>query len=256
MHPILFQLGEFYIYSYGFFIAVGAAAGFAYMARRGKTELGLTFDQANALFLLIFIAAFIGGKVFLFFEDMSYYVEHPTKLLTGRGFVFYGSFLFAIPVMLWFFAKNRLPVLQMLDIMAITTCLVHAFGRIGCFFAGCCHGIPTESWLGVTFTSEACYAEPLNVPLHPTQLYEAGFIFLLMISLLTLRNRKSFHGQLFFLYLMGYAIGRFIIEYFRGDLDRGFIIKDVLSHSQLISLLIFVSVAVLYFTRRRTAAKA
>src|SRR5262245_58984475 len=135
MHPVLFEIGGLKVYSYGFLIALGAMAGIAYLAIRGKKELGLTFDQANSLFLYIFLAALIGGKVFLFFEDPSEYLEHPKKLFTGKGFVFYGAFLVAIPTMFWFFRKNKLPTYAMLDIMAITTCLVHMFGRLGCFMA-------------------------------------------------------------------------------------------------------------------------
>ena len=71
MHPVLFELGAIKVYSYGVFIALGAIAGVWYMAVRGKSELGLTFDQANSLFLFIFAAAFVGGKLFLFFEDPS-----------------------------------------------------------------------------------------------------------------------------------------------------------------------------------------
>jgi phosphatidylglycerol:prolipoprotein diacylglycerol transferase len=239
MHPILFKLGSITIYSYGFLIAVGVVCGVAYLAIRGKKEVGLTFDQANNLFLLIFIAALVGGKVFLFFENPSSYLENPRRLFTGSGFVFYGSFLFAVPTMLWFFKKNKLPVYQMLDIMAIVTCLVHMFGRMGCFMAGCCHGKPTTSWFGVTFTDPACQAEPLNTPLYPTQLMEAGFILLVMISLLAIWQRKQFHGQLFMLYLLLYALGRFVLEYFRGDEVRGFVIKDYVSHSQFIALVIF-----------------
>jgi phosphatidylglycerol---prolipoprotein diacylglyceryl transferase len=235
MHPVLFELGGVKVYSYGFMIALGAIAGVAYMAIRGKKEVGLTFDQANSLFLFIFIAAFVGGKVFLFFEDPSFYLNAPGKLLKGRGFVFYGSFLFAIPTMLWFFRKRRLNPYKMLDVMAITTCLVHMFGRVGCFLAGCCYGTPTDSFFGVSFTDPACYADPKNVPLHPTQLYEASYIFFVMIGLLILRNHRQFYGQLFLLYLILYAAGRSILEIFRGDDERGYVVKDLISHSQLIA---------------------
>lgn len=238
MHPVLFKLGGLTIYSYGFLIAVGVVCGVAYLAIRGKKEVGLTFDQANNLFLLIFIAALVGGKVFLFFENPSAYVANPGRLFTGSGFVFYGSFLFAVPTMLWFFKRNKLPVYQMLDIMAIVTCLVHMFGRIGCFMAGCCHGKPTASWFSVIFTDPACQAEPLNTPLYPAQLMEAGFILLVMVLLLFIRQRKQFHGQLFGLYLLLYALGRFVLEYFRGDEVRGFVIEGYVSHSQFIALII------------------
>jgi phosphatidylglycerol---prolipoprotein diacylglyceryl transferase len=246
MHPILFEVGGITIYSYGFMIAIGAIAGVAYMAVQGKKDVGLSFDQANTLFLLIFLAAFIGGKVFLFFEEPSLYVNEPKRLLAGRGFVFYGSFLFAVPTMIWFFHKHKIHAQKMLDVMAITTCLVHVFGRIGCYLAGCCYGKPTDSFLGVTFTDPVCMANPKGVPLHPTQLYEAGFILLVLIGLLYLRDRRKFNGQLFLTYLLCYALGRFVLEYFRGDEQRGFIIKNILSHSQLIALNVFAIVCYVY----------
>ncbi|MBL0743810.1 prolipoprotein diacylglyceryl transferase [Chryseolinea lacunae] len=246
MYPILFEIGDTAVYSYGFMIALGAMAGVAYLAVRGKREVGLTFDQANTLFLLIFIAAFVGGKAFLFLEDAGFYIQHPRELLTGRGFVFYGSFLFAVPTMLWFFKRQHLPTFAMLDIMAVTTCLVHMFGRIGCFLAGCCYGESTDSIFGVTYTDAKCQASPLGTPLHPTQLYESAYIFAVMLILLWLRGRKKFYGQLFLVYLMLYAAGRFVLEYFRGDLARGFVIDKYLSHSQLIALIILAVVAAIY----------
>ncbi len=246
MHPILFDFFGINIYSYGFFIAVGAIAGVAYMAVRGKKDVGLTFDQANSLFLVIFLAAFVGGKVFLFFEDISFYAQHPGRLVAGRGFVFYGSFLFAMPAMMIFFKKNKLPTYAMLDVMAVTTCLVHMFGRIGCFMAGCCYGKKTDFFLAVTYADQACQASPLNTPLHPTQLYEAAYILAVMVFLLYLRDRKKFYGQLFLVYLILYAVGRFCLEYLRGDQERGLLLNSLISHSQLVATLIIAVVAFTY----------
>lgn len=254
MHPILFELGGITVYSYGFFIALGVVAGVAYLVKQGKKEVGLTFDQANSLFLYLFLAAVVGGKVFLFLEDPGFYINEPRRLFTGRGFVFYGSFIFCVPTMLWYFKKNKLPVYVMLDIMAITTCLVHAFGRIGCFMAGCCYGLPTHSSWGAVFTDPACYAEPKGEHLHPVQLYEAGYIFLVMLVLLFIRERRKFTGQLFLLYLMLYAVGRYVLEFFRGDVKRGFIIDPYLSHSQLIAVLMF-GVALFFYWRRQRGLK-
>lgn len=255
MHPIIFEIGGITVYSYGFMIALGAIAGVVYMTVQGKKEVNLSFDQANTLFLLIFIAAFVGGKVFLFFEDPSHYLGNPKSLLTGRGFVFYGSFLFAVPAMLWFFWKHKLHTYAMLDVMAITTCLVHMFGRIGCFMAGCCYGTVTTSLLGVTYTHEACQANPMHTPLHPTQLYEAAYIFLVMLGLLVIRDRRTFYGQLFLLYLLFYAVGRYVLEFFRGDTARGFIIENVLSHSQFTALLIFAAALYMYRRWRKNGMK-
>ena len=246
MYPVLFEAGGISLYSYGFMIALGSMAGVAYMAIQGKRDVGLSFDQANLLFLAICLAAFVGGKVFLVFENFSYYLAHPGKLLTGSGFVFYGSFLFAIPTMFLFFKKNKLPTYAMLDVMAVTTCLVHMFGRIGCFMAGCCYGKLTDSVLGVTFTDSTCQAQPLHTPLHPTQLYEASYIFVVMVILLVLRRRKKFYGQLFLVYLMLYAIGRFLLEYLRGDTGRGFVVDNYISNSQFVAVVILVTVTVVY----------
>jgi len=247
MHPVLFEIGGITVYSYGVMIAFGVVVAMAYMAIQGKKDVGLKFDQANSLFLLIFAAAFIGGKVFLLLENPSYYFSNPSRLLTGRGFVFYGSFLFAVPTMLWYFKNQKLHVYKMLDVMAVVTCLVHMFGRIGCLMAGCCYGKPTTSSFGIVFTNPSCQAEPLHTPLYPTQLMEAGYILMVMMVLLMVRKfYRKFYGQLFLLYLMLYAVGRSILEIFRGDVERGFIIKDYVSNSQGIALLILIAVLVLY----------
>lgn len=254
MHPILFEVGSITVYTYGFCIAVGALLGFTYMYWQGKKQYGITFDQSNNLFIFLVLAGVIGGKLFMIFEDPALYLSNPKKLLTGSGFVFYGSLLTAVPIMLWYFKKIKVPVLGMLDVMAAVTCIVHGFGRIGCFMAGCCYGLPTDSFLSVIFTSPVCQAEPLHTPLHPTQLYEATFIFTILIVLLTLKSKKQFDGQLFLIYLMVYAIGRGILELFRGDMERGFLIENILSNSQFISLLVF-SVALYFYLRLKPKSK-
>lgn len=254
MHPILFEVGSITVYTYGFCIAVGALLGFTYMYWQGKKQYGITFDQSNNLFIFLVLAGVIGGKLFMIFEDPALYLSNPKKLFTGSGFVFYGSLLTAVPIMLWYFKKIKVPVLGMLDVMAAVTCIVHGFGRIGCFMAGCCYGLPTDSFLSVIFTSPVCQAEPLHTPLHPTQLYEATFIFTILIVLLILKSKKQFDGQLFLIYLMVYAIGRGILELFRGDMERGFLIENILSNSQFISLLVF-SVALYFYLRLKPKSK-
>ena len=245
MHPTLFHLGPVTVYTYGFCIAVGAILGFSYMAWQGKKQFGLSFDKANTLFIMLVLSAVVGGKVFFFFESPSYYLKHFGEMFSGSGFVFYGSLLFCIPAMLYFFKKNNLPVWGMLDIMGMVTCIVHGFGRIGCFNAGCCYGTHTDFFLGVVYSEEKCQA-PLGESLHPVQLYESGFIFLLLGGLWILRNRTQFAGQLFLLYLMAYAAGRSVLELFRGDEARGYVLPGWVSHSQFISLLVIIISTVVY----------
>ncbi len=267
MHPVLFQFdtpsflrGIFpdtiTIYTYGFLIAIGAVLAFFYTARQAKKQYNVPMETTQWLITLLIIAAVVGGKLFIFFEDPSGYLKHPGKLVDNfaNGFVFYGSFIFAIPTMLWFFRHYKLPTLGMLDIIAGTTLIVHGTGRLGCFMAGCCYGVPTDSFLGVTFTNPQCAAEPLNTPLHPTQLYSSLMIFAILAVIIFMKDRKKFDGQLFLLYIMLYAIGRSVIEVFRGDISRGYVIEGVLTNSQFIAGLMFL-VALYFYVKLSKKAK-
>jgi phosphatidylglycerol:prolipoprotein diacylglycerol transferase len=258
MHPVLFRIPwpdflpgpeHLTVHSYGFFIALGILVAYSYTAWRAKTELNIDQDTITSLLIYLVIAAVVGGKVFTWFEDPRYYFSNPSNLIKNfsSGFVFYGSLLFAIPTMLLFFRKKKIPVLQMLDIFAVTAPLVHAFGRVGCFMAGCCHGVPTHSFLGVTFSDPMCAAHPKDVPLHPTQLYSVFMLLLIILVISLIKSRKQFHGQLFLIYLTLYAIGRSIIEVFRGDEGRGYVIDKVLSNSQFISIFVIAGVVYFYF---------
>lgn len=266
MHPVLFSFdtpqflhgvlpSSISIHSYGFLIAIGAIVAFLYMARQSKRQYGLKFEDANTLFLLLLIASIVGGKFFFLFENPSFYLANPKQLISGGGFVFYGSLLFTIPTMYFFFKAHKLPWLGMLDIMAITTCIVHVFGRMGCFGAGCCHGLPYDGPLSVTFTNPASLAEPLNTPLHPTQLYSVFLISVILVILLRIKKRQLFDGQLFISYLILYATGRIVIEIFRGDIKRGFIIENYVSHSQFISFTIITIALIIYYRLYKSAIR-
>jgi phosphatidylglycerol:prolipoprotein diacylglycerol transferase len=118
---------------------------------------------------------------------------------------------------------------------------------MGCFFAGCCYGLPTDGSLYLEFTNELSQA-PLNEHLHPTQLYSVTLLLSIMVVLLMFKRHQRFKGQLFLIYVMFYAVGRAVIEIFRGDEARGYIIEDILTHSQLISLLL-VGATIWYYKR-------
>ena len=258
MHPVLFHIpipeflqgilpAQLTIYAYGALIALGAVAGYIFSSWRAKKELDIPAERIRDLLLFLIIAAFVGGKLFFYFEAPDKYFSNPIKMLqiTSGGFVFYGSLLFAIPVLLWYFKKNNLPSLPLLDIMAITGTIVHFFGRAGCYFAGCCYGVPTEGDWGVMFTHEASKA-PTDVHLHPTQLYSASMILTIGLILWFFKQRKRFDGQIFLIYMALYAFGRSIIEVYRGDEARGYIIDGILSHSQFISLVVIAVIIYIY----------
>lgn len=250
MHPELFhfQLPDFLgnkqvtVYTYAFCIALGCLVTGRYTKRAARKDLGIK-NLSNNFFYLIFIFGFIGGKLFYYLEKPVYYWNNPSLLVDNfsGGFVFYGSFVTIIPMIVLYLKRQNIPVLPMLDILAITTLIVHAFGRFGCFNAGCCYGLPTNSSFGIIFPNTN------NVAVHPTQLYEVYVLLMLLGFLLIIKKHKKFDGQIFLLYLGLYATSRGVLELFRGD-SRGFVIKDILSHSQFIAILLLLST--LYFYKK------
>lgn len=259
MYPQLFRFkspgflegifGEYVtVYSYGVMILLGVVLGFLYTLWRGK-KLGLNLDKTSELFIWAFIAVFVGGKLFFYLEDLSTYIKNPSKMFEniGGGFVFYGSFIFAVPTFIWFLRRNKLPVAETFDIIAVAGTLVHGFGKLGCFMAGCCHGTVCHPAYGVVFTHPKSAAEPLGQPLYPVQLYDAAMVLGITVLLMFLHNRKQFHGQLILLYTLIYGVGRSITEEFRGDEARGFLFGGLLSHSQFIAIIILIVGGYIYW---------
>lgn len=253
MHPELlhFELPEFLsqffgttnfiLYTYATCIILGTLIAAFYTKKRAKKELGIK-QLSNNFFYLIFITGFIGGKLFFYLQDPIYFINNPSELLNNfsGGFVFYGSFVVVIPVVIGYLKKHKIPVLPMLDILAVTTTIVHAIGRFGCFNAGCCYGSPTDSTFGMIFPTSN------HIAVHPTQLYEIGAILSIMAVLIYLKKHRQFEGQIFLTYVFLYAIARGVLELFRGD-ERGFIIENIVSHSQFIALCLLSIVGIIYF---------
>jgi len=242
---------EIVIYSYGFFIALGVLMSFWFAVGRVK-KYSIDSDALASLFMWTIFAAFVGGRLFFFLEDIDKYINDPAKMLriSGGGFVFYGSLIFAVPVMIWWLRKRKVPVRPFLDIVAFIGPIVHSFGRVGCFMAGCCHGVECHNFLGVTFSDPDTLARPMNTPLYPTQLFDIGINLIILAVLIFLSKRKRFAGQLFLVYIVMYAIGRSINEIYRGDEARGFVMGGALSHSQFIAIILFV-IAVFVWVRWR-----
>jgi phosphatidylglycerol:prolipoprotein diacylglycerol transferase len=252
MHPVLFELGSVTIYSYGFFIMLGALAAY-YYALKQAPSIGLTADGASEMALLIIVAAYTGGKIFLWFSDWDYYMQHPRKMISfsGSGFVFYGSFIVCILSLLLFFRYKKIKPAPAFDVLAVCTALVHGAGKIGCLLAGCCYGKVCVPAMGIVYSDPKGQAHPLNTPLYPVQLIDAIIIFSACIFLVRYRLRKKFDGELMLWYIFIYSTARFFTEFLRGDDDRGFI--GPLSQSQWVSVVLLITAGVLYriLLRRR-----
>jgi len=258
MHPVLFELGPATIYTYGVLLAAAYLLGLQLAMHRAKAR-GLDQTRVLDLGIYIIISALVGAKLLLLVTDFRSFTENPRALLdlARSGGVFYGGLILAVIVALWYIRRIGLPLWTTCDVFAPGIALGHVVGRLGCFFAGCCYGKPTTVAWAITFTNPYAAANvgtPLNIPLHPTQLYEAAAEALILVVLLTTESRgRRFAGRTFWLYMLLYAISRYIIEMFRGD-PRGTVF--VFSTSQFISvILVPLSIAMLiYLGRRATPA--
>lgn len=251
MHPILGSVptpwGDVTIYTYGVLVAIGVLLALFYARYYGRCA-GLDPDRVWNLGIYMVLAALIAAKLWLVVVEGNYYAQHPRDIFTRgtlqSGGTFYGGLIGAVLVMVVYRRFQRIPFLPYADAYAAGLPLGHAIGRLGCFAAGCCYGKPTWLPWAVTFTSPAAAAlvgTPLNVPLHPTQLYESFAEFLNFAILIGLARRQRFKGEIFSAFLMLYGFERFLIEFVRGDPDRTLFLRGRFSLMQVVSVgLIFL----------------
>lgn len=255
MHPILFDLGGFTIYAYGVLLASAYLLGLQFALVRARRR-GLDGQRVMDLGIWIIISALVGAKLLLLIVDFKQLTQHPRDLLglARSGGVFYGGLIAAVVVALFYLRRHKLPLWTTTDVFAPGIALGHVVGRLGCLMAGCCFGRPTSVPWAITFTDPAAMANvgtPLGVPLHPTQLYEAGAEALILVFLLAFERRgRPFPGRTFWSYLLLYGVSRFVIEFYRGD-SRGMVF-DALSTSQFVSIILVpVSIVMLVALSRR-----
>lgn len=261
MYPKLFQIGPLPIYTYGVLLTTALLVAITVTARLGEKD-GISRSVIWDLGFVNIVSAIIGAKFLMVLTALGYYLHNPGRLFSieflQAGGVFYGGLIGAILGSVWFARRHPgLRFWRIADVAAPSIALGQSIGRLGCFSAGCDYGSPTHVPWAVTFTNEMAakmVGTPLHVPLHPYQLYESATTFLLFLGLLWAHRRRSFAGQTFLLYLGGYAILRFFLEFFRGDADRGFVFHGLLSTSQFISLLILPAAVVAYAYLRRRGA--
>lgn len=252
MHPILVEFGFIKIFTYGLLVATGFFVGIVLAARQGQKE-GLDPQKILDLCFYLLIASILGGRLLYVIVEYKHFVANPIEVVKfwKGGLVYYGGLIAAVGVAWYCMQKFELPFWKTADVLAPSIAIGQAIGRWGCFFAGCCYGVRTDAPWAITFTNPDSLA-PLNVPLHPTQIYLSLNALVIFGVLMWMRNRKQFDGQVLLTYGMLYSIGRFIIEFFRGD-ERGFAIPDMLSTSQFIGLFV-LGLSILFWVRRKSNA--
>jgi phosphatidylglycerol---prolipoprotein diacylglyceryl transferase len=300
MHPTLIQLGELGLHTYGVSIAVGFVVAILLGVRSAQRQ-GISVERILDLSFWILVSSLLGSRaLYLITEAGTYYricvgadleesrglgrilldCTRPLHLWEG-GLVFYGGLICAVVVSIWYTRHHQMNFLRVADLCSPLIALGHFFGRLGCFAAGCCYGkVTARASLGLSFPlpsvayqemlRDGLFDPALNLtpPLYPTQLYESLAELVIFLFLLWVSQRKRFHGQVLATYLLAYPAVRFLLEIFRADPDRRYVVAlqtpwlnevlglplhspSLLSTSQLISLLLVIAAAALLIWQRR-----
>jgi phosphatidylglycerol:prolipoprotein diacylglycerol transferase len=251
--PILFQFGEFSIHTFGLLVGLGFISGL-WLASRLARQSGLKSDLVYELAVpWILIGSLLGARI-------VYVISYWDRDFAGRawfepfqvwrgGLVFYGGLIGGALAAIVRLRMLRQPLWRYGDCLAPGIALGHVFGRFGCLLNGCCFGHPTDVPWAIRFPVGTT---PGNLPVHPTQIYEAVLNLGLAAGLAWFHRRRRFDGQVFALYLLGYSLVRAFTEWFRGDYDvRSAPLQGILTPGQATGIAIFLGGLGLYFVLRR-----
>jgi len=231
-----FQAFGLTIPMYGVMSAVGMLAAFVLLGFTRK-HTRFSEDQALSAAIWAILAGFIGAKVLYWLVEIDQIIADPSYLIhtLREGFVFYGALIGGLAGVAIYSLIRKLPFFSLTDYFIPALVIGHAFGRIGCVFAGCCYGMECESPISIVFPAGS--AAPAGIPLLPTQIMESVFLFLLCAFLVWRLAKQKPFGTVSGWYMVLYGAWRFGIEFFRSD-DRGAV--GVLSTSQFISIFVLL----------------
>lgn len=252
MYNDLFSIGPVTVHGYGLMIAIGILLAYSLAVYRAKKQ-ALDDEPIFSILICAVFFGFLGAKLLYLITVLDDVLKNPKQLLEiADGFVVYGGIISGIIAVLIYCKIKKLNLLSYLDLIMPSVALAQGFGRIGCFLAGCCYGVETHNAFSVTFHNSA-YA-PNNVPLFPSQLVSSGLNFIHFIVLCLIAKRTKKPGIVTAFYLIFYSIGRFGIEFFRGDLLRGSV--GQLSTSQFISIFVFAAGILMLFICKKKSTNA
>lgn len=247
MYPILFKLGSLELYTYGFLMAAGVLAGLMVVLKEAK-RYGWNPDQMTRLTVYTFLMGLVGSRIVYVFTRMGDPTVDLMSLLFNMraGFVYYGGLIAAWLYLVLYVRLKRLPFWSVMDTYAMGICIGLAIGRFGCLFGGCCFGTPTDLPWGVVMQKESALGH-----LHPVQAYEAIGLIAGFVGLWIRRKTKAYEGELTVWFVGVYAIFRYILEFYRGDLIRGYVIDEFMTTSQFLSVPLLIVAFVIHFKLRK-----
>ncbi|MBI2435975.1 MAG: prolipoprotein diacylglyceryl transferase [Candidatus Hydrogenedentes bacterium] len=275
MYPVLFHIGPINIYMYGLMIAIGFLVT-VFLIQRDARKIGVDPKLVGEMGFWTLLWGIIGARlahIIMYPEGYSWTDPIGWINVSRGGLVFQGAIPTALGYVYWGLKKRGMAFWPKADLAVPYVPLAQAFGRVGCFFYGCCYGRRADGlpWAVCFPAGSPAYSDhshrypdfasdaAWSFPVHPTQLYSVGLLFLIFgIMLLFRRTRFVFVGHALPLYLMLYGVKRFIVECFRGDGNPTLLGFGLLTNQQVFSLLmLIVGVGLfLYLRARRDVAPA
>lgn len=244
------NLGPITIHMYGFMIAIGFITAYLVSEYRAKKR-GMNSDALLGILWCAVIGGMLGAKVLFYVVSIKDIMKDISILWDFKnGYVVYGGIIGGVLASYIYLRIKGERFIEYLDLVLPSVALAQGFGRLGCFFAGCCYGRETDLPIGIVF-KHSDYA-PNGVSLMPTQLISSAGDFLIAISLYMYAKKKRPDGRVAGFYLILYSVGRFGVEFLRNDY-RGSI--GILSTSQIISIVILllgILVTALSFKKEKT----
>lgn len=238
-----FSIGPFTVHGYGVMIAIGILVGF-YIAEKLADKNGLSKEHVDSLVFTVLITGYLVSKLTYVLVNFSDFLKNPMAVLGSSGWVVMGGLIGGVLGAYGYCKIKKIDFFAYFNLFMPEVALAQAFGRIGCFFAGCCYGLETDSHLSLVFPKGSL--APSGVHLIPTQLISSFGDFVLFVILYKIYTNDETKKETSAWYVILYSVGRFLVEFLRGDIERGSI--GILSTSQFLSVITFV-IGIIYLVK-------
>lgn len=238
---IAFKIFGVEVYWYAILIVTSIVIALIIFKKRDGLY-GVKFNNILDLCLYVIPISIISARLYYLIFNMEYYLQNPKQILNFRsgGLAIYGAVIGGLITCFIFCKKREINIFDLLDYIVPGLALGQAIGRWGNFINIEAYGIQTKSLFRMGITEAGKYIE-----VHPTFLYESIACFVIFIILLVMKKKRTFKGQILFIYLLLYSLERFFVEGLRID---SLMIGNI-KVSQILSVVIFVNCLTIYIIK-------